>query len=168
MQNEEFDDNFSAQDVIDRFLNIYHLVNVANIFFTNENEVNIEFSSSILDRNALFSDLKNHFTITDDSKFTLGFDSSLITANPGELTRGPFIQPLYSGQENLKCLLIANFNITEYYKIGKTENSVADNFSSEAPLSHQIIFYGSPGTGKSREIEIRTNGHNRTRTTFSS
>lgn len=166
LQNEEFDDNFSAQDVIDRFLNIYHLVNVANIFFTNENEVNIEFSSSILDRNALFSDLKNHFTITDDSKFTLGFDSSLITANPGELTRGPFIQPLYSGQENLKCLLIANFNITEYYKIGKTENSVADNFSSEAPLSHQIIFYGSPGTGKSREIEIRTNGHNRTRTTF--
>lgn len=166
LQNEEFDDNFSAQDVIDRFLNIYHLVNVANIFFTNENDVNIEFSSSILDRNALFSDLKNHFTITDNSKFTLGFDSSLITANPGELTRGPFIQPLYSGQENLKCLLIANFNITEYYKIGKTENSVADNFSSEAPLSHQIIFYGSPGTGKSREIEMRTNGHNRTRTTF--
>lgn len=166
LQNEEFDDNFSEQDVIERFLNIYHLADVTNIFFTNENEVNIEFSSSILDRNSLFSDLKNHFNITDNSKFTLGFDSSLITANPGELTRGPFIQPLYSGQENLKCLLIANFNITEYYKIGKTENSVADNFSSETPLSHQIIFYGSPGTGKSREIEIRTNGHNRTRTTF--
>lgn len=33
-------------------------------------------------------------------------------------------------------------------------------------LPHQIIFYGSPGTGKSREIEMRTNGHNRTRTTF--
>ena len=31
---------------------------------------------------------------------------------------------------------------------------------------HQIIFFGSPGTGKSREIELRTNGHNRTRTTF--
>lgn len=166
LQNEEFDDNFSEQDVIERFLNIYHLTDVANIFFTNENEVNIEFSSSILDRNSLFSDLKNHFNITDNSKFTLGFDSSLITANPGELTRGPFIQPLYSGQENLKCLLIANFNITEYYKIGKPENSIADNFSSETPLSHQIIFYGSPGTGKSREIEIRTNGHNRTRTTF--
>lgn len=166
LQNEEFDNNFSEQDVIERFLNIYHLADVTNIFFTNENEVNIEFSSSILDRNSLFSDLKNHFNITDNSKFTLGFDSSLITANPGELTRGPFIQPLYSGQENLKCLLIANFNITEYYKIGKTENSVADNFSSETPLSHQIIFYGSPGTGKSREIEMRTNGHNRTRTTF--
>ncbi|MCT4151998.1 AAA family ATPase [Elizabethkingia anophelis] len=166
LQNEEFDDNFFEQDVIERFLNIYHLADVTNIFFTNENEVNIEFSSSILDRSSLFSDLKNHFNITDNSKFTLGFDSSLITANPGELTRGPFIQPLYSGQENLKCLLIANFNITKYYKIGKTENSIVDNFSSETPLSHQIIFYGSPGTGKSREIEMRTNGHNRTRTTF--
>lgn len=166
LQDEEFDDDFSEQDVIERFLNIYHLTDVSNIFFTNENEVNMEFSSSILDRNALFSDLKNNFNITDNSKFTLGFDSSLITANPGELTRGPFIQPLYSGQENLKCLLIANFNITEYYKIGKTENSAADNFNSETPLAHQIIFYGSPGTGKSREVERITNGYNRTRTTF--
>ncbi len=166
LQNEEFDDNFSEQDVIERFLKIYHLANIANIFFTNENEVNIEFSSSILDRNSLFSDLKNHFNSTDNNYYTFDFTTKLKDANPGELTRGPFIQPLYSGQENLKCLLIANFNITEYYKIGKTENSVADIFSSENPLSHQIIFYGSPGTGKSREIEMRTNGHNRIRTTF--
>lgn len=33
-------------------------------------------------------------------------------------------------------------------------------------LPHQIIFYGSPGTGKSREVERITNGYNRTRTTF--
>lgn len=166
LQNEEFDDDFSEQDVIERFLNIYHLKDVANIFFINENKVNIEFSSSILNRNSLFSDFKKHFNIRDNSKFTLGFDSNLITANPGELTRGPFIQPLYSGQENLKCLLIANFNITEHYKIGKTENPATDNLSRETPLSHQIIFYGSPGTGKSRAIELKTNGRKRTRTTF--
>ncbi|QIY89408.1 McrB family protein [Chryseobacterium gallinarum] len=166
LQNEEFEDEFSEQDVIDTFINIYHLTDVVNIFFTTESDMNIEFSSSVLNRNSLFSDLKNHFSITDNSKFTLGFDRTLITANPGELTRGPFIQPLYSGQENLKCLLIANFNITEYYEIGRAENSIADIFSSEVPLSHQVIFYGSPGTGKSREIEIRTNGHDRTRTTF--
>src|SRR5690606_6061256 len=33
-------------------------------------------------------------------------------------------------------------------------------------IPHQIIFYGSPGTGKSREVERITNGYNRTRTTF--
>lgn len=32
--------------------------------------------------------------------------------------------------------------------------------------SHQLIFYGSPGTGKSREVENRTQGHSKTRTTF--
>jgi hypothetical protein len=33
-------------------------------------------------------------------------------------------------------------------------------------IQHQIIFYGSPGTGKSREVENRTKDQNRTRTTF--
>ncbi len=166
LQNEAFEDDFSENDVVEMFLNNYHLNDVSDIFFTRENEVNVDFQSSAIDRNALFSDLKNHFNISDNSKFTFGFDRNLITANPGELTRGPFVQPLYSGQENLKCLLIANFNITEFYKIGKLGNSISDNKSDETLLPHQIIFYGSPGTGKSRAIEMRTNGHNRTRTTF--
>ena len=38
--------------------------------------------------------------------------------------------------------------------------------SANTPHPHQIIFYGSPGTGKSREVDIRTNGHNKTRTIF--
>ena len=57
----------------------------------------------------------------------------------------------------------------EFYQIGSIanqSNTVLSNFSDATPLSHQIIFYGSPGTGKSREIELRTNGHNRIRTTF--
>ena len=48
-------------------------------------------------------------------------------------------------------------------------NNQADDVENPHNLDnipHQIIFYGSPGTGKSREIEMRTNGHNRTRTTF--
>jgi hypothetical protein len=32
--------------------------------------------------------------------------------------------------------------------------------------SHQIIFFGSPGTGKSLEVENRTQGYSKTRTTF--
>lgn len=32
--------------------------------------------------------------------------------------------------------------------------------------SHQLIFFGSPGTGKSRKVENRTQGHSKTRTTF--
>ena len=41
-----------------------------------------------------------------------------------------------------------------------------ESIQSPNITSHQIIFYGSPGTGKSREIEILTNRYNKTRTTF--
>ena len=49
----------------------------------------------------------------------------------------------------------------EYISKSKTQPS-----SITKEKSHQLIFFGSPGTGKSREVENRTNGHNRTRTTF--
>ncbi len=57
---------------------------------------------------------------------------------------------------------------TVIYQAEQVINQVED---AETPLDldnkpHQTIFYGSPGTGKSRAIEIITNGHNRTRTTF--
>ena len=48
-------------------------------------------------------------------------------------------------------------------------NNQADDVENPQNLDnipHQIIFYGSPGTGKSREVERITNGYNRTRTTF--
>ncbi len=169
LQNNEFEDSFSEEDVIDLFLVKFHLTEAVDTFFTQVTGISIQFDDSQPDRPNIFTDLKNEFGLVDDTKNTIGFDKALITANPGELTRGPFIQPLYSGQENLKCLLVANFNVLEFYQIGSTanqNNTDLSSFSDTTPLSHQIIFYGSPGTGKSREIEMRTNGHNRTRTTF--
>ncbi|WP_316805309.1 McrB family protein [Pedobacter nototheniae] len=169
MQNEVFDDAISEDDLVNQFLVKFHLNEAVNTFFTKQSEIVLEFDINQPNRQNIFTKLRNEFNLTDNTKNTIGFDKSLITANPGELTRGPFIQPLYSGQENLKCLLLANFNVLEFYKIGSTanqNNTVLSNFSDNTPLSHQIIFYGSPGTGKSREIELRTNGHNRSRTTF--
>lgn len=166
LQNDEFEDHLTDKNIVEIFLETYRLKDFSNIFFSNENEVNVEFSATKLDRNSLFTKLKQHFKITDNSRFTMGFDTNLISANPGELTRGPFIQPLYSGQENLKCLLIANFNILKYYKIGKIADPNNEIFTNQIHTPHQIIFYGSPGTGKSREVEKRTHGHKRIRTTF--
>jgi hypothetical protein len=169
LQNDEFEDSFSEEDLVNLFLVKFHLTEAVNTFFTQENGVNIQFANLQPIRQNIFTRLKNEFNLIDDTKKTIGFDKALITANPGELTRGPFIQPLYSGQENLKCLIVANFNVLDFYQIGSTinqNNTVLSNFSDTAPLSHQIIFYGSPGTGKSREIEMRTDGHTRIRTTF--
>lgn len=57
---------------------------------------------------------------------------------------------------------------TVIYQEEQPNNQVGDieDLQNIENLPHQIIFYGSPGTGKSREIEKRTIGHNRTRTTF--
>ena len=79
----------------------------------------------------------------------------MVEANPGELTRGSFIQPLYSGQENLKCLLMANFDLINHYNINTV--SVGTNRSTlkiDTPVSkfHNKIIYGAPGTGKSYEL----------------
>ncbi|MFY8189187.1 MAG: McrB family protein [Flavobacterium sp.] len=49
-------------------------------------------------------------------------------------------------------------NEPEQKKSNPTYNSIGE--------SHQLIFFGSPGTGKSREVEIRIDGHKRTRITF--
>ncbi len=164
LQNEEFEDDHSEQNIIDIFLDKYHLKNFEEFFFIREGG-KVEFSSTPFDRRGLFIKLKQHFDIKDNSKFTLGFDKKVISANPGELARGPFIQPLYSGQDNLKFLLFATFDITNYYEISKTTNLSSDSkFSNNE--SHQIIFFGSPGAGKSRAVNMRTMKHNRIRTTF--
>ncbi|WP_245985377.1 McrB family protein [Epilithonimonas hominis] len=57
---------------------------------------------------------------------------------------------------------------TVIYQEEQPNNQVGDveDLQNIENLPHQIIFYGSPGTGKSRAIELKTNGHNRTRTTF--
>lgn len=169
LQNEEFENSVSEEDLITLFLVKFHLTEAVNTFFTQENEVVIQFDDMRPNRQKIFTQLKNEFDLIDNTKNTIGFDKALIAANPGELTRGPFVQPLYSGQENLKCILVATFNVLEFYKIGSTaspNNTVLSTFSDAKPMSHQIIFFGPPGTGKSREIELRTNGHNRIRTTF--
>lgn len=49
-------------------------------------------------------------------------------------------------------------NEPEQKKLNPTYSSIGE--------SHQLIFFGSPGTGKSREVENRTQGHSKTRTTF--
>jgi len=57
---------------------------------------------------------------------------------------------------------------TVIYQTEENNNQLEDLLPSQdfIDISHQIIFYGSPGTGKSREVEGLTDGHNRTRITF--
>ncbi len=69
----------------------------------------------------------------------------------------------------LKVYLFKKGNIVSAFWDFKQEYIHHSNLNLQAylpPTQHQIIFYGSPGTGKSREVEYRTKNQNRTRTTF--
>jgi len=146
LQSKNLDDSLSSNSLKDFFLNRYHLTNVSDILF-DEDRSEINFQSTPPNRKNIFKELKRKFGITDSSKYTLGFEKTVVTANSGELTRGPFIQPLYSGQENLRCILLSSFNFLEKYKI-------TDVFlPTEIPINKTInvlnrILYGPPGTGK--------------------
>ncbi len=76
-------------------------------------------------------------------------------ANIAELTE-------YSTMVNTTLNLIPKRTII--YEETVLENANIEN--NYQPSQHQVIFYGSPGTGKSREVENRTKDKNRTRTTF--
>ncbi len=97
---------------------------------------------------------------------TLSAEGSFLKANPGELSRAPFIQTLYANQICMECLLITQFSISEHYLIENNEPIVKSATDDIFPF--QQIIYGAPGTGKSSYIkrECGNNKYENYRTTF--
>ena len=51
----------------------------------------------------------------DINKTTLKMGTDVAVANAGDLSRGPFFQPLYASLNTLECLTIYPFNVNDYY-----------------------------------------------------
>lgn len=144
MHNKAFENDVDSNKLISLFLSEYN-ISVDELILFDQAIENIEFKDDAPNRTSTFNAIKIQINVTDDNKFTLSFEGKLIEANPGEITRGPFIQPLYSGQENLKCILLANFDLSQQYEIS-TKIIMPQAVSSNQPLNQ--ILYGPPGTGK--------------------
>ncbi len=148
MQNNEWNDSADITAVVKAFCKAYAINNPEMVFFTDD-KTPVEFQSKSLNRNKIFEGVKANLKITDNSKFTLCIEPTVIAANPGELTRGPFIQPLYSSQENLKCVLITNFDLTETYNVfNKKDTEIMIDINKNPSTGLNYILYGPPGTGK--------------------
>lgn len=149
LQNEQFEDDVTLGAVVSKFVDQYKLGDFVTELFSN-NHPEVAFTEDPPSRTEVFRLLQEEFQFIVDSKYTFGFDGVNISANPGELTRGPFIQPLYAGQENLKCLLLTNFAINDYYNINP--KTTLEALQSNDTLPRNKIIYGAPGTGKSYEL----------------
>lgn len=153
MQNIGFEDEIDSAGLVEEFKKIYHISKNEEIFFDTSNADFVNFSDSPLIKSDLFHFISSFLSITDATKFTVGFSKNLYDKKPGELTAGPFIQPLYAGQENLKCILMANFDLKKYYNITANKDSISSIGSNMLrTIPRNKIIYGAPGTGKSYEL----------------
>lgn len=100
----------------------------------------------------------------DVSRENIDAKKGSVVASPGEISRGPFFQTLYSGLEMTDYVLILQSNYHSLYGNGiKSEDK---GHKSEQRNSLQQIFYGAPGTGKSHTINEETKDEDVIRTTF--
>jgi hypothetical protein len=103
---------------------------------------------------------------------TIGFEGDLVmVSHAGDLSRSSFLQPLYSSQSSLKCLLFAKFDFFKAY--GFLQDLPTQPVTINKPTFKKLptlqkIYFGSPGTGKSRAMEnfAKENNLEIIRTTF--
>ena len=160
-----FDHNLTIQDLIAKFVNDFHLSKeiADELFSLKQSTFNIEFVDNLYDDIHLLKNIKgNEYDI---NKTTLKMGKDVAVANAGDLSRGPFFQPLYASLNTLECLTIYPFNVNDYYSAFQNGNK-QHCLTSNNSYSLQQIYFGAPGTGKSHEIKKNVKNHRTFRITF--
>ncbi|MDD7558236.1 MAG: hypothetical protein PUJ69_06155 [Porphyromonas somerae] len=148
----------STEELLQRFLLDFHLSKpiVSNWF--SQDDFNMTFQAYCENKEAICNALNlSYKTLTFEGTFS-------VKAKASELSRAPFIQTLYAGMDNMKCMLISRTNLETLYPSNK--RSIMRNQNIHIPL--QMIYYGAPGTGKSYKIKSleKGKGIKPVRTTF--
>ena len=147
-RRKSFDDNLSLANIFEMFLNDFHLSKtvVEKIFNIDFMSYSVEFDNYQYDEDNLLVSLGG--SITSEAT-TIKLNRSFVVANAGDLSRGPFFQPLYAALNTLECLTLFPFVLSEYYTLFGKKKEIL----SKEKKCNQQIFYGAPGTGKSHKIK---------------
>jgi AAA domain (dynein-related subfamily) len=158
-QNNYFGKELSKSELINRFLEDYHLDSsvMTSLMYLEEksNYDNIEWKPFEVSRKKLRNQLLRELNI-EPKNTTIGFEPPyIIASNAGELSRAPFFQTLYASQSSMKCLICTKFNFFEQYKFGEDNQSKINTSATTSTnlTTKQKIYYGSPGTGKSTAMQ---------------
>ena len=160
-RRKAFDDNISLANIFEKFLNDFHLTKavVEKIFNIDFISYPVEFDNFLYDEDNLLVSLGG--SITSEAT-TIKLNRSFVVANAGDLSRGPFFQPLYAALNTLECLTLFPFVLSKYYTLFGEKQEIL----TTEKKCYQQIFYGAPGTGKSHIIKEQTKGEDVIRTTF--
>jgi hypothetical protein len=145
----------------------YYLTTVSLIIESrNNNDIsnNLNFISDYYTEtnnisSANFTNNRIHLLLKNLPYFKI--EGSNLTLNLNYLSQVK--EKLYLYEENYNKDFFTTSYLTSSNIITKSKSFVYKSHNNEI---HQIIYFGSPGTGKSREVENRTQGHSKTRTTF--
>lgn len=151
-----FEKEYSASELIEKLMKDFNLSEELMSSWFVSFYYDISYTETAVTKASMLAALKE---VKSDLTDCVSFEVP-IKSRPGEMTRAPFIQTLYAGTNALKCLMFATFDLEELYPTLRNRNTEIKD------MSLQQIYYGAPGTGKSYEINLLTEGEEVTRTTF--
>ena len=142
-----FPDNITNEQLIAKFSEDFHLSisDINNTFYTEGKA--IKYSNYLEPDSTILSKISGKMGVSLSKNITA--DGKSVTASPGELSRGPFIQPLYAALETADYILVSQTNFDELYPLGHFPNNPSNNEKS----FEQKIYFGTPGSGKSWTIK---------------
>lgn len=149
-KNKNFESEPSTQHLVSDLINLLKLSKeVANKIFLVQNEsLKLSFNEASYSKSEFLKKYKTVYSLSTNAS-TISFDGSsyLVKSHPGELSRGPFIQTLYSGMGIQELILLTKFDLDEFYpKIDIPQLNLSKGNNNK-------IFYGAPGTGKSYKLD---------------
>lgn len=166
--NSHFEEEeIAPYELIQKFTQSLHITEEdANKLFSFDNIRENPIHTEDYTNQDLYDFISKSMKWDSDAPPYLGFsDTGLSKCAPDELTRAPFIQPLYASLEGAQCLLLSRNSFSEGYNFDAITTEV--KAKQLIPSSrYQTIVYGAPGTGKSYYLKQSTSSTQTIRTTF--
>ena len=158
-RRKSFADNITNEDVVAMFAKEFNIPSsiISNSF--NTKVKSLSFSSSLYSEAQLKSELSR--IGVDVTRNNIDAKKGGFVAAPGEISRGPFVQPLYAALEITDYVIIMQSDYTLLYG-----NSISETPSNETALKDSsyrpyitaikskpfLLLAGISGTGKSRIV----------------
>ena len=152
-------DDITHEKLLAMFAEDFHLsvTDIQNTFETREKR--IEYTNYLYTDSNLLSLVSGKLGTSLSKNITA--DGKSVAASPGELSRGPFIQPLYAALDTADYILVSQTNFDELYPMKACRNPIVTSINNDC-FNHYLasiktkpflILGGFSGTGKSQKVK---------------